>query len=146
MGRHHHGCVAAGRQKALGQPQGPYDECDTERIANPDNIKYSAGMRTLFVGEDSGNHLNNFLWALNLDSGQLTRLLSAPAGGQHTGLQVVPALGGHAYIMGNIQHPGAANDLRQYPDAIRVELRKRIDQRGSIGYLGGLPAIEPSRR
>jgi hypothetical protein len=48
--------------------------------------------------------------------------------------------------MGNIQHPGAANDLKQYPDAIRVELRKRIDQRGSIGYLGGLPAIEPPRR
>jgi secreted PhoX family phosphatase len=135
-----------GARKPFGQPQGAYDKCDTERVANPDNIKYSAAMRTLFVGEDSGNHLNNFLWALNLDSGQLTRLLSAPAGAEHTGLQVVHALGGHAYIMGNIQHPGAANDLKQYPDAIRVELRKRIDQRGRIGYLGGLPAIEPPRR
>lgn len=135
-----------GARKPFGQPQGPYDKCDTERVANPDNIKYSAQMRTLFVGEDSGNHLNNFLWALNLDSGQLTRLLSAPAGGEHTGLQVVPALGRHTYIMANIQHPGAANDLKQYPDAIRVDLRKRIDQRGHIGYLAGLPAIKPSRR
>jgi secreted PhoX family phosphatase len=135
-----------GARKPFGQPQGAYDKCDTERIANPDNIKYSPEMRTLFIGEDSGNHLNNFLWALSLDSGQLTRLLSAPAGGEHTGLQVVPALGGHGYIMGNIQHPGAANDLKQYPDAIRVELRKRIDQRGGIGYLGGLPAINPPRR
>jgi secreted PhoX family phosphatase len=135
-----------GARKPFGQLQGAYDKCDTERVANPDNIKYSPEMRTLFIGEDSGNHLNNFLWALSLDSGQLTRLLSAPAGGEHTGLQVVPSLGGHGYIMGNIQHPGAANDLKQYPDAIRVELRKRIDQRGSIGYLGGLPAIEPPRR
>lgn len=130
-----------GAKKPFGQPQGPYDKCDTERVANPDNIKYSSEMRTLFVGEDSGNHLNNFLWALNLDSGNLARLLVAPAGGEHTGLQVVPSLNGHAYVMGNIQHPGAANDLKSYPDAIRVELRRKIDQRGSVGYLGGLPAL-----
>jgi len=43
--------------------------------------------------------------------------------------------------MGNIQHPGSANDLKSYPDAIKVELRKKIDQRGSIGYLGSLPAL-----
>ena len=130
-----------GARKPFGQPQGAYDRCDTERVANPDNIKYSAPMRTLFIGEDSGNHLNNFLWALNIDSGNLARLLSAPAGGEHTGLQVVPDLAGHTYIMGNIQHPGAANDLKSYPDAIKLDLRKRIDQRGSIGYLGGLPAL-----
>ncbi|MDK9702708.1 MAG: DUF839 domain-containing protein [Sulfuritalea sp.] len=135
-----------GAKKPFGQPQGAYDKCDTERVANPDNIKYSAGMRTLFIGEDSGNHLNNFLWALNVDSGNLARLLSAPAGGEHTGLQVVPNLNGHAYVMGNIQHPGAANDLKKYPEAIKVELRKKIDQRGSIGYLGGLPAIRPKNR
>jgi secreted PhoX family phosphatase len=130
-----------GAKKPFGQPQGAYDKCDTERVANPDNIKYSAEMRTLFIGEDSGNHLNNFLWALNIDSGNLARLLSAPAGGEHTGLQVVPNLGGHTYIMGNIQHPGAANDLKQYPEAIKVELRRKIDQRGSVGYIGGLPSL-----
>lgn len=135
-----------GAKKPFGQFQGPHDKCDTERMANPDNIKYSPEMRTLFIGEDSGTHLNNFLWALNLDSGNLSRLLSAPAGGEHTGLQVVPNLNGHAYIMGNIQHPGAANDLKKYPDAIKIELRKQIDQRGSIGYLGGMPAITPNQR
>ena len=54
-------------------------------------------MRTLFIGEDSGNHLNNFLWALNLDSGQPTRLLSVPTGGEHTDLQVVTNLCSHSY-------------------------------------------------
>lgn len=135
-----------GARKPFGQPRGAYDKCDTERIANPDNIKYSSQMRTLFIGEDSGNHLNNFLWALNIDSGNLVRLLSAPAGGEHTGLQVVPDLNGHSYIMGNIQHPGAAADLKQYPDAIKVELRRQIDQRGSIGYLGGLPTLGTPNR
>ena len=133
--------LVLGAKKPFGQMVGEHDKCDTDRMANPDNIKYSPEMRTLFIGEDSGNHLNNFLWAYNVDSGSLTRILSAPAGAEHTGLQVVPNLNGHTYIMGNIQHPGSANDLKQYPGAIKVELRKKIDQRGSIGYLGGLPAL-----
>jgi hypothetical protein len=134
--------LVLGAKKPFGQPQGPFDRCDTERIANPDNLKYSREMRTLFVGEDSGNHLNNFLWAYNVDKGSLARLLVVSAGAEHTGLQVVPNLNGHAYIMANEQHPGAANDLKSYPDSIKVDLRKRIDQRGVVGYLGGLPALK----
>lgn len=131
-----------GAKKPFGQIEyGQHDSCDTDRIANPDNIKYSSEMRTLFIGEDSGTHLNNFLWAWNVDGGTLTRILSAPAGGEHTGLQIVPALNGHAYIMSNVQHPGAANDLKKYPDSVKLDLRRKIDQRGAIGYLGGLPAL-----
>lgn len=131
-----------GRRKPQGQTVGKYDRCDTERIANPDNIKYSSAMRTLFVGEDSSNHLNNFLWAHNIDDGQTVRLLSAPVGGELTGLQVVPDANGYTYLMTNIQHPGAANDLKQYPPEIRSELRQAVDQRGRVGYIGGLPAVE----
>ena len=131
-----------GRRKPAGQTVGPYDRCDTERIANPDNIKYSPAMRTLFIGEDSSNHLNNFLWAHQVDEGTTTRVLSAPIGGELTGLQVVPNANGYAYIMSNIQHPGAANDLKSYPPEIRNDLRQRVDQRGRVGYLGGLPAVD----
>lgn len=133
--------VLLGARKPFGQAYAPYDRCDTERIANPDNIKYSQEMRTLFIGEDSGNHLNNFLWAWNIDSGNLVRIASAPAGAEHTGLQVVPNVNGHSYIMGNVQHPGAGADLKQYPDEVRIGLRAKIDQRGSVGYIGGLPEL-----
>lgn len=133
--------AVVGARKPFGQTYGQYDTCDTDRMANPDNIKYSTEMRTLFIGEDSGHHLNNFLWAWNIDSRNLVRLLSAPAGAEHTGLQVVSNLNGRAYIMGNVQHPGAATDLKKYPEAIRTQLRAKIDQRGSVGYLGGLPAL-----
>jgi secreted PhoX family phosphatase len=118
-----------------------YDRCDTERVANPDNIKYSPALRTLFIGEDSGNHLNNFLWTVADGDPKPVRIFSAPAGAENTGLAVVESLGGHAYILANIQHPGAAEDLAKYPDAIKKDLRTRIDQRGSVGYLGGLPAF-----
>ncbi|MEZ5272228.1 MAG: hypothetical protein R2694_07955 [Ilumatobacteraceae bacterium] len=36
------------------------NSANADRIANPDNLKYSEAMRTLFIGEDSGNHVNNF--------------------------------------------------------------------------------------
>lgn len=131
-----------GAKKPFGQRHGKYDTCDTDRIANPDNIKYAPELRTLFIGEDSGNHLNNFLWAYNLDSGNPVRILSAPAGGEHTGLQYVADLNGFGYVMGNIQHPGAASDLKKHPDEIKAGLRSRIDPRGIVGYLSGLPAFE----
>ena len=58
-----------------------------EKIANPDNVFFSNKMRTLFVGEDSGTHVNNFLWAYNVDTGKLTRILSQASGAESTGLQ-----------------------------------------------------------
>ncbi len=122
---------------------GIYDKCDTDRMANPDNIKYSEAMRTLFIGEDSGNHLNNFIWAYNIDSGNLTRILSTRAGGENTGLQAVDDMNGFAYIMANAQHPGAADDLSGYAGRIPdfEAFRASIDQRGAIGYIGGMPAV-----
>jgi secreted PhoX family phosphatase len=85
---------------ALGNTANP------DKIASPDNIKFSEKMRTLFIGEDSGNHVNNFLWAYNVDSKQLTRILSTPSGAESTGLHAVDDINGWTYIMSNFQHPG----------------------------------------
>ena len=79
---------------------------DPDKIASPDNLKYSEKLRTLFIGEDSGNHLNNFLWAYNVDTKKLDRVLSAPAGAESTGLHAVDEVNGWTYIMSNFQHPG----------------------------------------
>ena len=77
-----------------------------DKIANPDNLKFSEKMRTLFIGEDSGMHVNNFLWAYNVDSGVLSRILSCPAGAESTGLHAVDEINGWTYVMSNFQHPG----------------------------------------
>ena len=86
------------------------DKCDTDRIANPDNLKFSEGMRTLFIGEDSGNHLNQIrLWAYNVDQKQPKPVRISPA---HPSAARTPActdarrLGaGHAYLMSNVRRP-----------------------------------------
>jgi hypothetical protein len=115
---------------------------EVDRIANPDNIKYSEKMRTLFIGEDSSTaHINNFLWAYSVDTGKLSRILSLPAGAESTGLQVLDDLNGHAYLMSNYQHPG---DFSVNIDlALKAELEPMIDKyKAGIGYLGGLPGLK----
>jgi secreted PhoX family phosphatase len=77
-----------------------------DQIANPDNLKFSEKMRTLFIGEDSGTHVNNMLWAYHVDTKALTRLATMPAGAEATGLHVVDDLNGWTYIMSNFQHAG----------------------------------------
>jgi secreted PhoX family phosphatase len=76
------------------------------KVANPDNLKFSEKMRTLFIGEDSSQHVNNFLWAYNVDSRQLSRIMSIPSGGESTGLHAVDEINGWTYIMSNFQHAG----------------------------------------
>jgi uncharacterized protein len=132
--------VTGGRQPKEATT-GKFDACDTERVANPDNIRFSEAMRTLFIGEDSGNHLNNFVWAFNVDSGRLARIFSAPAGGENTGLNVYDDVNGRSYITGNVQHPGAADELGKYPPEIKGQLRRMVDERSIVGYFGGLPAM-----
>jgi secreted PhoX family phosphatase len=133
--------VIHGQRQSDAATGGRFDRCDTNKVANPDNLRYSQAMRTLFVGEDSGNHLNNFVWAYNVDTATTVRIFSAPAGAENTGLNVYDDYNGHAYITTNIQHPGAQKDLDDYPDVIKHELRRMIDPRGWVGYFAGLPAM-----
>lgn len=116
-----------------------------DKVANPDNLSYSESLRTLFIGEDSGMHANNFLWAYNVDTRKLSRILSVPAGAEATGLQVVDDLNGFSYIMSNLQHPG---DEMIVPDPLKTEVEGYINQywdnkrSGSVGYISGLPSIQ----
>jgi uncharacterized protein len=128
--------------KDLAAPDAVGNTAEVERVANPDNLKFSERLRTLFIGEDSGAHVNNFLWAYNIDTGKLTRVLSCPAGAESTGLQAVDDLNGFAYIMSNFQHPG---DWEKLHDKVKDSLAPLIDKQyrnrrsAAVGYIHGLP-------
>lgn len=109
-----------------------------ERIANPDNLKFSEKMRTLFIGEDSGQHVNNFLWAYHIDTKVLSRVMSIPAGGESTGLHAVDELNGWTYIMSNFQHPGDwgaihGNVKTTLDPLLRANYRNKFG--AAVGYL-----------
>lgn len=143
--------------KLLGRPiaaDALGNTADPAFVANTDNVFFSEKMRTLFIGEDSGTHHNNAVWAYNVDSQQLTRILSLAAGAESTGLQVVESLGGHAYIMSNNQHQG--DWIKSTPAELRLKLEQRAGElwgknahgtnhyrlEAHVGYIGGLPAFE----
>ena len=127
----------------LAQQDAAGNRADPERVANPDNLKFSERLRTLFIGEDSGLHVNNFLWAYNVDSGKLARVLSCPVGAESTGLQAVDDLNGFAYVMSNYQHPGDWE--KPLHDKVRVEVEPLIERStrnrrsAAVGYIAGLP-------
>ena len=127
------------------------------KISNPDNIKFSEKLRTLFIGEDSGGHVNNFLWAFNVDTKQLSRILSTPAGAESTGLHAVDDLNGFTYVMSNFQHAGDWELERDAAGNVTGGLHAKVYEKltplieanyadaggklgGAVGYLTGMPA------
>ncbi|MDP4106899.1 MAG: DUF839 domain-containing protein [Bacillota bacterium] len=121
---------------------------DVNSVANPDNLSYSEALRTLFIGEDSGMHTNNFVWAYNVDTKELSRILSIPAGAEATGLAAIDNRNGSSYLMSNFQHPGDELDTKQITAVDKNELVKAmengigIDRTGGVGYISGLPSLE----
>ncbi|MBI1283393.1 MAG: DUF839 domain-containing protein [Thiobacillus sp.] len=129
------------------------NKCVQDRVCGGDNLKYSEAMRTLFVGEDTSYRNNNYVWAFNVDSRKLSRILSVPMGAEATGLQVVDNYNGFAYIMGNFQHPGEFGNSD--PDWTDVESQLKSNWgvgpdekllKTAIGYIGtedgALPAFK----
>ena len=114
--------------------------CTVDKVANTDNLFYSSAMRTLFIGEDSGAHVNNYLWAYNIDTKNLSRILSIPAGAESTGLQVVENINGYAYIMSNAQHQG--DFIKTMNKVLQIKVAPKIDKfQAPVGYIYGIPGL-----
>jgi hypothetical protein len=137
--------------------------CVQEKPCGPDNLRYVDAIRTLFLGEDTSRRNNNYVWAFNIDTRKLSRILSVPMNAEATGLTVVPNQNGFAYITSNFQHPGEdrgtpyGNDpLANYKGTDKEEVLHALDRnwnkrtKAAIGYIGieggALPAMKDDRR
>ncbi|MFC3885715.1 S-layer homology domain-containing protein [Bacillus songklensis] len=131
----------------LAAPDAYGNTANVDKVANTDNLSYSEEMRTLFIGEDSGKHTNNFVWAYNVDTKELTRILSVPAGAESTGLLAVDDRNGFPYIMSNFQHPGDELDKSNITAVNKEELAKAMEEEigivrtGGVGYISGIPSL-----
>jgi secreted PhoX family phosphatase len=116
------------------------NRCLQDKVCGPDNIKFSEGMRTLFVGEDTSRRNNNYVWAFNVDTRKLSRILSVPMYAEATGLQVVDDANGFSYLMSNFQHPGEESQKGEFlgaKDANGVVIVTEADVLGAIGARWG---------
>ncbi|RLQ93829.1 PhoX family protein [Falsibacillus albus] len=138
----------------LSAPDAYGNTANPDKIANPDNLSFSDDLNTLFIGEDSALHTNNFVWAYNVKTKKLSRILSVPVGAEATGLRADDDVKDSRYILSNFQHPGedldgkqiTAVDKKKLEDAMKKGLG--IQQTGGVGYISGLPSgkIAPSQQ
>ncbi|MGG2063294.1 PhoX family protein [Bacillus sp. S14(2024)] len=116
-----------------------------DKVANPDNLTFSNDLNTLFIGEDSSMHTNNFVWAYNVKTKQLSRILSVTAGAEATGLRAVDDANGFRYVLSNYQHPGEDLEGKQITAVDKAKLEEAmkqgigIQETGGVGYISGLP-------
>jgi secreted PhoX family phosphatase len=115
---------------------GPYaaNNCDLNGIAEPDNVTFIPGYNTLIIGEDTGQHQNDAIWAYNVESKELTRVQTTPYGSETTSPYFYPNVNGFAYIMSVIQHPFGESD--------QDKLVEDQEGRAYTGYLGPFPAMD----
>ena len=128
------------------------NQCSQDKLCGPDNLRYVDSIRTLFLGEDTSRRNNNYVWAFNIDTRKLSRILSVPMNAEATGLTIAPDYDGHAYILSNFQHPGEGGTLSNYLGADRAEVLSLINRKwgnrkkAAIGYIGtedgALPAFD----
>ena len=109
--------------------------CDLERIAGPDNLAFIPEAGVLLVAEDTARHENNALWAIDVASGDHTRILTVPLKAEVAGLQWYPDIGGHGYITFAVQNPFSTWDDPNWQDATDG------DPRSWVGYLGPFPPL-----
>jgi secreted PhoX family phosphatase len=108
--------------------------CEIDGIANPDNLTYMVGYRTLIIGEDTGSgHQNDVIWAYNLDDKSLTRIFSTPYGSETTSPYFYGNVGGHGYLTAVVQHP--------YGESDEDKLADPADAQAYVGYIGPSPAL-----
>jgi secreted PhoX family phosphatase len=114
----------------------PYarNTADVDKIANPDNLTFLPGYKTLIIGEDTGSgHQNDAVWAYNVETRALTRIQTTPYGAETTSPYFYPDINGWSYIMSVVQHP--------YGESDEDKLADPSDARAYVGYIGPMPAL-----
>ncbi len=110
--------------------------CSVGGIASPDNLTYLPKYGVLMIGEDTGRHQNDALWAYHIASGRLTRVMTTPYGSEVTSPYWLPDFGGFGYLLTAVQHPYGESDQARAGDP------ESTGTASWIGVLGPFPALD----
>ena len=113
--------------------------CALDGIANPDNLTFITGTKTLVIGEDTGDgHRNDLMWAFNTETKQLTRIFSTPYGSETTSPYWYGDINGFGYLLAVVQHPYGESDS----DLSKTDPAGTLAKNSYTGYIGPFPAIK----
>ena len=104
--------------------------CPQDILANPDNITGLPGQGLVFIGEDSGLHTNNLLWAWLPATGTQVPVLSTPHHAEITGFFWYE-IGEFGYLLASVQHPQVDGSSAPAPLGPDTKHMASI-----VGYLG----------
>jgi uncharacterized protein len=110
------------------------NKCSVNSIAEPDNLTFIDKSDILIIGEDTGAHQIDYMWAYNVLTKDLTRILTTPYGSETTSPFWYPNIAGSAYLTTVIQHPFGESDQDKASSAQDLE--------SWIGVVGPFPAFE----
>eukprot|EP00955_Chlamydomonas_euryale_P074425 362020-Chlamydomonas_euryale.AAC.5 len=92
-------------------------ECDVNMISEPDNVAALAGHGLIIIGEDQGSRTHDYVWAYDVMTGELVRILSTMYGAETTTPYWFPNINGFAYLTTAAQHPYGESDRDRLADA-----------------------------
>lgn len=81
------------------------NKCHLDKISNPDNVTMIPGTDILTIGEDTGSHENNIIWAFNTQTKQLDRIFATSRGAETTSPFWYTNVNGWGYMTAVTQHP-----------------------------------------
>lgn len=114
----------------------PYEgnSCNVEGIAEPDNLSYLPKYKVLVIGEDTGRHQNDAVWAYDVETKTLQRIATTPYGSETTSPFWHPNINGFGYVTLVTQHPFGESD--------EDKITSPQDRESYVGYIGPFPALD----
>ncbi|WP_297484034.1 alkaline phosphatase PhoX [Sulfurimonas sp.] len=104
------------------------NSCNVNSIASPDNISYKQGSNLLLIGEDTGYHQNDMIWAFDTETNKLTaRVATTPFGSETTSVMFQKPINGYEYINFVTQHP--------YGESDKDKVKNPDDVQSYVGYM-----------
>lgn len=111
-----------------------FNQCDVNGISYPDNITYLDKYGILIIGEDTGYHENDMIWAYNVKTKDMKRIFTSVYGAETTSPFWHKNINGFGYMTTVVQHPFGE-------DNIDKNLSKE-DLNSYMGYVGPFPALD----
>ncbi len=110
------------------------NKCSINGIAEPDNLTFIENSDILIIGEDTGAHQIDYIWAYNVKTKDLTRILTSPFGSETTSPFWYSNIGGNGYLTTVIQHPFGESD--------EDKAGGESDKESWIGVVGPFPLMK----
>lgn len=110
------------------------NKCSVSSIAEPDNLTFIDNSDVLIIGEDTGAHQIDYIWAYNVKTKDITRIFTTPYGSETTSPFWYPNIAGNAYMTAVVQHPFGESDAEKKDSDADLE--------SWVGVVGPFPAFE----